>query len=209
MIIFFRTNVTEPFGKYTSSRGFLIQSFLESSASCLDIDEEMAKFTAPDEGIYAGFNLLLIAPQTTPLPTTSHIHSTTDHSHAVTPEMGASDPRPNQPDAHSRPPQSLSMDAAFVSNYGARGKLRGAVLTEEERRSAGCFSNDDVGLKGSSWPKVTRLKRLFEEALQEHDRSHGKHGCESTSAEALDSDLGREPSGDDERLASRLFQCLS
>lgn len=201
------TNVTEPFGKYASSRGFLIQSFLKSSTSGLDIDEEMAKFTAPDEGIYAGFNLLLFAPKTTPLPTTSHIHSTTVHSHAVTPRMGTSDPRPEQPHAHSCPSHSLSMDAAFVSNYGARGKLRGDVLTEEERSRTGCFSNDAVGLKDSSWPKVTCLKQLFEDALQEHDQSHGKHGCVGSSADILDSES--VASGDDERLASRLFQCLS
>ncbi|KAF8157921.1 NRDE protein-domain-containing protein [Crassisporium funariophilum] len=54
------TNITEPVKKYNTSRGDLVSSFLLSDSSH-PLEDEVGKIV-PEDGKYAGFNLLLLAP---------------------------------------------------------------------------------------------------------------------------------------------------
>ncbi|KAF5311712.1 hypothetical protein D9611_009472 [Ephemerocybe angulata] len=58
------TNITEPLGHYKSTRGYLISSFLQSE-STHPLEDELGKIVAPD-AVFAGFNLLLLAPSLRP-----------------------------------------------------------------------------------------------------------------------------------------------
>ncbi|TEB40081.1 hypothetical protein FA13DRAFT_1751192 [Coprinellus micaceus] len=58
------TNITEPLGQYKSTRGYLISSFL-SSRSSHPLEDELGTIVAPDS-VFAGFNLLLLAPSLRP-----------------------------------------------------------------------------------------------------------------------------------------------
>ncbi|TFK52384.1 DUF833-domain-containing protein [Heliocybe sulcata] len=54
------TNITEAYGNYSSSRGHLVSSYLQSSTS-RSLQDETRRIVEED-GRYAGFNLLLLAP---------------------------------------------------------------------------------------------------------------------------------------------------
>ncbi|OCH91598.1 DUF833-domain-containing protein [Obba rivulosa] len=55
------TNITEPHGRYNSSRGTLTSSFLLPESSSATLQEEVDRILAQDAR-YAGFNLLLLCP---------------------------------------------------------------------------------------------------------------------------------------------------
>ncbi|KZT23397.1 DUF833-domain-containing protein [Neolentinus lepideus HHB14362 ss-1] len=55
------TNITEAYGNYSSSRGHLVSSYLQSLPSCSLLNE--TKRIVGEDGRYAGFNLLLLAPK--------------------------------------------------------------------------------------------------------------------------------------------------
>lgn len=59
-----RTNITEPSNTFTSSRGYLLSSFL-SSPSSQSLEHDVRRLVPPDAR-YAGFNLLLLATTFTP-----------------------------------------------------------------------------------------------------------------------------------------------
>lgn len=59
-----RTNITEPYQTFTSSRGHLVSSFL-SSPSPQSLEDDVRKVVPPDVR-YAGFNLLLLATASAP-----------------------------------------------------------------------------------------------------------------------------------------------
>ncbi|KAH9841689.1 DUF833-domain-containing protein [Rhodofomes roseus] len=56
------TNITEPPGKYASSRGELASSFLLPKTPTATLRDELDKLLA-ENGRFAGFNLLLLAPR--------------------------------------------------------------------------------------------------------------------------------------------------
>lgn len=58
------TNITEALGQYKSSRGYLTSSFLQST-SVHPLEDELGKIISPD-AVFAGFNLLLLAPSLRP-----------------------------------------------------------------------------------------------------------------------------------------------
>ncbi|KAH9924345.1 DUF833-domain-containing protein [Epithele typhae] len=61
------TNITEPYRKYASSRGDLTSSFLLPQTPGVPLSEEIDAFLAANRGrAYAGFNMLLLSPSTTP-----------------------------------------------------------------------------------------------------------------------------------------------
>ncbi|KAG2009605.1 hypothetical protein CC2G_012517 [Coprinopsis cinerea AmutBmut pab1-1] len=54
------TNITEPLGRYSSSRGALVSSFLLSKSNH-PLEDELGKIVSPNAA-FAGFNLLLLSP---------------------------------------------------------------------------------------------------------------------------------------------------
>ncbi len=58
---FTRTNITEPYQTFESTRGTLVSSFLLSDSSN-PLEDEVGKII-PQDAQFAGFNLLLLAPQ--------------------------------------------------------------------------------------------------------------------------------------------------
>lgn len=60
-----RTNITEEYKTYGSSRGDLVASFLSSSREDPEDSEEgeEEEDVIPRDGVYAGFNLLLLTPR--------------------------------------------------------------------------------------------------------------------------------------------------
>ncbi|KAJ3547054.1 hypothetical protein NMY22_g1813 [Coprinellus aureogranulatus] len=58
------TNITEPMAQYKSTRGYLISSFLLSKSNH-PLEDELGTIVAPDS-VFAGFNLLLLAPSLRP-----------------------------------------------------------------------------------------------------------------------------------------------
>jgi len=60
------TNITEPYGRYSSSRGFLLSSFLASPPS-RSLKDSVRRLI-PADARYAGFNLLLLEPASAPSP---------------------------------------------------------------------------------------------------------------------------------------------
>ncbi|KAH0826145.1 NRDE protein-domain-containing protein [Lanmaoa asiatica] len=58
------TNITEPYETFTSSRGYLVSSFL-SSPSSQSLEDDVRKLI-PRDARYAGFNLMLLAAASAP-----------------------------------------------------------------------------------------------------------------------------------------------
>ena len=58
----YSTNITEPLGKYTSSRGELASSFLLPRRPAARLHDEVDRLVS-ENGTFAGFNLLLLAPR--------------------------------------------------------------------------------------------------------------------------------------------------
>lgn len=58
----YSTNITEPPGKYTSSRGDLASSFLLPRTPAASLRDEVDRLLS-ENGTFAGFNLLLLAPR--------------------------------------------------------------------------------------------------------------------------------------------------
>jgi len=145
------TNITEPPGKYRTSRGILTSSFLLPSSPGADLQAEVEGIVSRNAHV-AGFNLLLLAPKRT---------------------------------ADDRSADTLSFDAAFVTNSGGGGTISARPLSDQERHRGG-ISNGIDQHGASDWPKVKRGTCLFNDML------------ESTPGDAGELDL-----------AERLFELLT
>ncbi|KXN84332.1 hypothetical protein AN958_12747 [Leucoagaricus sp. SymC.cos] len=150
------TNITEPPNSFTSSRGYLVSSFLLSDSSS-PLEDEVGKIVLP-EAKFAGFNLLLLAPAP---PSSSTIPIETGTPEGCGHEL---EPRRREVIVSSRE-QKLSYGAILVTNHGADGRLEARPLTSAER-ACGCMSNGIDGQGGNEWPKVKRASSSFEEVIK-------------------------------------------
>ncbi|KAF9451858.1 hypothetical protein P691DRAFT_806522 [Macrolepiota fuliginosa MF-IS2] len=150
------TNITETPKSFTSSRGYLVSSFLLSDSSH-PLEDEVGKIV-PQDAKFAGFNLLLLAPA--PLSSSS----APEKIEITEGRVGEREPEKEKALVKSRK-QKLAYDAIFVTNHGAGGRLNTRRLTSAER-FCGCMSNGIDGQGGDEWPKVQRATRDFKEVLK-------------------------------------------
>jgi uncharacterized protein with NRDE domain len=138
-----RTNITEAYGTYSSSRGHLLSGFLahrgqgSESAGGATGGGDGDTFAASVREItergepYAGFNLLLLDP--------------------VIQKEG-----------------TIAYEGAYVTNHGGGGALTSRPLSADERACAG-LSNGVDGRGAGQWPKVRagigRLHELLSEPV--------------------------------------------
>ncbi|KIK37551.1 hypothetical protein CY34DRAFT_92575 [Suillus luteus UH-Slu-Lm8-n1] len=86
--IAFLTNITEEYKTYGSSRGDLVASFLSSSREAEEegeVEVEEEEDVIPRDGVYAGFNLLLLTPRRS-----EHEHALSFNATLVTNHGGGS-----------------------------------------------------------------------------------------------------------------------
>ena len=160
MELILRTNITEsppppppPPAGYTSSRGYLTSSFLQSP---IKEGEEVLLHSNPITNIpqdaqFSGFNLLLLAPRIIPSPSRSPIPSTGSH--------------PNDPNTTTT---TITFDdAVLVTNKGAGGSITTRPLTQDELRYGG-LSNGIIDNDDDEWPKVTHGTRLLRDLVSQN-----------------------------------------
>ncbi|KAF5319857.1 hypothetical protein D9758_018454 [Tetrapyrgos nigripes] len=250
-----RTNITEPASNFTSSRGTLVSSFLlseddneaqKSRSSPFDNDdyvdspatpdlEKLARKLYPREAKYAGFNLLLLAPNHASTKTSCHATTktksiadansscaspvpdleendiaTSHHALSVHPE------RESQPQSRS---QSLHYSSLYLTNSGAGGPITARSLSSQEKHCGG-FSNGIDAHGGSEWPKVVHGVQEMEKLIAEINndgeatsRGESSTGKTTTATQSgpihddIDDDCKKELQ--DRRLADRLFNILA
>ncbi|KAI0926979.1 hypothetical protein AcW1_007650 [Taiwanofungus camphoratus] len=124
------TNITEPPGKYETSRGSLTSTFLLPKSPGRTLQYEVADIVAQNAK-FAGFNLLLLSPS------------------RLTDMDGT---------------RNLSLDAAFLTNFGGGGAITARNLSNEERRCGG-MSNGIDRQGASDWPKVKRGIQALDHVL--------------------------------------------
>ncbi|EEB95015.1 hypothetical protein MPER_06081, partial [Moniliophthora perniciosa FA553] len=132
------TNITEPPSAFSSTRGSLASSFLQFDSE-EPLDEQVKKLF-PRDAKFAGFNLLLFAPQgQPPLADDRDASSTSDLS-------------------------ELKFEACLVTNGGAGGPITSRSLTSQERacggQACGGLSNGIDGKGRNEWPKSTMFAKF-------------------------------------------------
>lgn len=137
----FRTNVREDAAPYEHSRGELASSFLLADDR-LSVEEYATNLAATSQK-YAGFNLLLFAPNLLSSP-----------SPQSTTTLDASQSQPAS--------GGTTMDALLVTNHGGGGRLIHRRLTQAECACAG-ISNGVDGTGG--WAKVVGGTRDLQEVV--------------------------------------------
>ncbi|KAJ3574137.1 hypothetical protein NP233_g1961 [Leucocoprinus birnbaumii] len=150
------TNITEPPNSFTSSRGYLVSSFLLSDSSS-PLEDELGK-VVPSDAKFAGFNLLLLAPAP-PSASTVLKETGTLEGHEQGLEPRTEEARPKSGD------EKLSYDAILVTNHGAGGHIEARRLIPAERY-CGCMSNGIDGQGGNDWPKVKRASSSLQDLLK-------------------------------------------
>ncbi|ESK85415.1 ser thr-rich protein t10 in dgcr region [Moniliophthora roreri MCA 2997] len=138
------TNITEPPSAFGSTRGSLVLSFLQFDSE--DPLDKQVKNIFPRDAEFAGFNLLLFAPQGQPLADDRDVDTS-----------GLSE---------------LKFEACFVTNSGAGGPITNRYLTSQERACGG-FSNGIDGKRGNEWPKVQHGLQDFGALISQSLPSNG------------------------------------
>ena len=157
-LCYYRTNITEPKARYNTSRGNLVSSFLLSNPGQHLSSEDQIRNIVPDDAKFAGFNLLLLTPTTTPLDSGFKSSSSSSSSSFAT--------------------TIRYDDSLLVTNHGGGGPVTSRTLSSSER-SCGALSNgiinspdDDDNATNALWPKVQHATEHFPAVVVE-SRSPG------------------------------------